>query len=59
MQWFKKYAPSLSTHHKRLIRRATYYYDKGLTYGRDGQFELLKKKQPKLHPGSSKEEIEL
>ena len=35
----------------------TYYYDKGFTYGRDGLFELLKKKQPKSHP--SKEEIEL
>ena len=35
----------------------TYYYEKGFTYGRDGLFELLKKKQPKSHP--SKEEIEL
>ena len=35
----------------------TYYYEKGFTNGRDGPFELLKKKQPKSHP--SKEEIEL
>ena len=35
----------------------TYYYEKGFSYGRDGLFELLKKKQPKSHP--SKEEIEL
>ena len=35
----------------------TYYYEKSFTYGKDGPFELLKKKQPKFHP--SKEEIEL